>query len=59
LIPMRVKEWAYAGFGIVFISAPIAHYSSGDGMAMVVPPLVFMAVLILSNVYLHKLSQGK
>jgi hypothetical protein len=30
-LPARVKEWAYAGFGIDFASAFIAHVSAGQG----------------------------
>jgi hypothetical protein len=29
--PARLKEWAYAGFGITLASALIAHLSVGDG----------------------------
>jgi DoxX-like protein len=55
-IPTRVKEWAYAGFGIVLISASIAHYNSGDPMANVISPMVFLAILTVSNIYLHKVK---
>src|SRR5215469_6111174 len=30
-VPPRLKEWAYAGFGIDLASALIAHLSVGDG----------------------------
>jgi len=30
-VAVRLKEWAYAGFGIVLASALIAHFSVGDG----------------------------
>src|SRR5215510_10669078 len=30
-VPPRLKEWAYAGFGIDIASALIAHLSVGDG----------------------------
>ena len=29
--PLRLKEWAYAGFAINLVSALIAHFSVGDG----------------------------
>jgi hypothetical protein len=29
--PVRVKEWAYAGFAITLVSAIIAHVAAGDG----------------------------
>jgi len=53
-IHMRIKEWAYAGFGITFISAAIAHFSSGDPASVAVTPLVFLAVMVISNIYLYK-----
>jgi hypothetical protein len=56
-IPVRIKEWAYAGFGITFISASIAHASSGDAAAMAITPMVFLIILIISNIYLHKVNK--
>ena len=56
-IPIRIKEWAYAGFGITFISASIAHYSSGDSIGHMIFPLVFLVILVFSNIYLHKLNK--
>ena len=32
-MPARLKEWAYAGFGITLASAIIAHVAVGDGPA--------------------------
>ena len=46
-IPVKIKEWAYAGFGIVFISASVDHASNGDAAAMIITPMVFFAVLIV------------
>jgi DoxX-like family len=56
-IPVRVKEWAYAGFGITFISAFIGHISSGDPVSVAIMPIAFFAVLVISNVYLYKKSK--
>ena len=53
-LPMRLKEWAYAGFGITLISAIVAHYSSGDALARSLDPIFFLGVLIVSNIYMHK-----
>ena len=33
VVPAVVKEWAYAGFAIVLVSAVIAHLAVGDGVA--------------------------
>ena len=30
-VPVRLKEWVYAGFAVVLGSALIAHFSVGDG----------------------------
>lgn len=48
-VPLRVKEWAYAGFGITLLSAVIAH-ANMDGPAQIVPPLVAAMLLALSYV---------
>lgn len=55
-ISSRLKEWAYAGVGIDFMSAAIAHASSGDPVSAIAPPLVFLVFLIVSYVYYHKLN---
>lgn len=44
----RIKEWAYAGFAITFISAFIAHTASGDPVAMRVMPVIILALLAIS-----------
>src|SRR6187402_1236783 len=41
----RFKEWVYAGFGITFISAIIAHLSVGDPAANWISPLVTLIIL--------------
>lgn len=56
-IPVKVKELAYAGFGITFISAFIAHTASGDPLAVVISPLVFAIVLAVSYLSFQKLSK--
>lgn len=53
-LPVKLKDWAYAGFGIVFISAFIAHLSNGDPMGMAISPIIFMAVLVVSYRTYHK-----
>ena len=45
----RFKEWAYAAFGIVVLSACYSHLLSGDGV-MALEPLVTGAVLVISYV---------
>lgn len=52
--PKRLKEWAYAGFGIVFISASIAHYYSGDELSIAIVPIIFLGVLAVSYLFMNK-----
>jgi hypothetical protein len=54
MVPAIVKEWAYAGFAITFISASIAHGISGDGPAGIFPPLVTLGFLLASRFYYEK-----
>ncbi len=50
----RLKEWVYAGFTITFISAFIAHSSSGDPVANRVMPIIFLVLLAVSYITYHK-----
>lgn len=54
-VPLRMKEWAYAGFGIVLISACVAHFNSGDRIDNVLEPLIWLVILAISNRYLYKI----
>ena len=61
LAPMvsgRIKEWAYFGFGLVFVSAIIAHLSSGDGMGGAMLPLIALILLAVSYIYYPKVNGG-
>ena len=40
VIPVRIKEWAYAGFAINLASALIAHLSMGDRPEAVAPSAI-------------------
>lgn len=53
-ISVRIKEWVYAGFSIVFISAFIAHVATGDPVNVAVMPLVFFVLLMVSYFTLHR-----
>ena len=43
----RTKEWAYAGFAIVIVSASYSHLESGDGLKAL-EPLATLAALAVS-----------
>lgn len=55
-VPARVKEWAYAGFGITLVSAVIAHTST-DGINTAVMPMAFC--VLLAGSYAARLSAEK
>lgn len=57
LVPLapRVKEWAYTGFAITFVSAFIAHSVLGDPITARIMPLVFLLILVISYLAHHKL----
>jgi hypothetical protein len=59
-VPKRFKEWAYVGYGIMYITAFIAHISVGDP---IVPfglmALLFFAILLGSYISFHKLETAK
>ena len=57
VLPTSAKDWAYAGFGIVLISASVAHFNSGDSFLLAINPLFYLAILIVSNYYMHKLKK--
>jgi hypothetical protein len=58
-VPSRLKEWAYVGFAINFISASVAHaIVDGFGFFMIMP-LIILGILILSYVSYHKLNDQK
>ena len=59
-IPKRFKEWAYVGFGIMYISALVAHLAVGDPF---VPfgliAVLFFGSLLTSYISFHKLEAAK
>jgi uncharacterized membrane protein YhaH (DUF805 family) len=56
-LPIKVREFAYAGFAITLISAAISHFGVGDAWFFVVDPLFFLAALITSYVYFQRLHR--
>jgi hypothetical protein len=58
-IPLRIKEWAYVGFGITLISGAIAHFNSGDPVGYIINVLFFFTLLMISYIYWHKRNNEK
>ncbi|WP_375434905.1 DoxX family protein [uncultured Hymenobacter sp.] len=42
------KEWAYAGFFFLLISATISHLASGDGLGGALPSFLFVCLTVAS-----------
>jgi len=55
-IPARLKGLAYSGFTITFISAFIAHLSSGDPVTVALNPVIAFIVLAVSYIYYLKIT---
>ncbi len=54
-VPLQVKEWAYAGIVLFFITAIVAHTAHKDPVIITFINIFFIGVTIVSNLYLHKL----
>lgn len=57
MIPFRIKEWAYIGTAIVFVSAFIAH-TSVDGIKTTTSPVIFIGIWAASFIYFNKVSRS-
>jgi hypothetical protein len=53
-VPLRMKEWIYAGFGIAMVSAIIAHICSHDPASKIIFVLVDLTIVVLSINYVTK-----
>ena len=58
-VPARFKEWAYVGFGILYISAEVAHIAVGDPLKDIIMPIVFFGLLLVSYTSFHKIQAAK
>jgi hypothetical protein len=58
LVPLasRIKEWAYAGFTITFVSAFVAHTALADPVSNRLGPVLFLVLLAVSYLTYHKQS---
>ena len=57
--PMRLKEWAYAGFTFDFLFAFISIWAVDGLTGMTFFPLIVLGVLMVSYIYYHKLRNHK
>jgi len=59
ILPMvsdKIKSFAYFGFALAFVSAFIAHLSSGDPVSGAIIPIIFLVILGLSYYFRIKLE---
>ena len=56
MIPAKIKKFPYSGFTITFISAFIAHLSSGDPVRIAIKTVVALVILIVSYIYYTKIA---
>jgi hypothetical protein len=47
--PRMLREWAYAGFGILFAGAISSHLLAGDGPGRALPAALVAALLLASH----------
>ena len=59
-VPKRFKEWAYVGFGIMYISALVGHLAVGDPfIPFGLMAVLFFGLLLCSYISFHKLEATK
>ena len=58
-IGKRIKEWAYVGCGIKYISALIGHLAVDGLVPMSFSPLVVFTLLLISYLTYHQLQKLK
>ena len=58
-VSARIKEWAYAGFGIDFLSAFLSIWFVDGFVPLLIGPIIFIIILALSYKSYHKLKRVK
>jgi hypothetical protein len=59
-VPARFKEWAYVGYGIMYITALNAHMAVGDPfIPFGMMAIIFFALLLSSYLSFHQLQAAK
>jgi len=55
-IPFRIKEWAYVGIGLFFVTAIVAHFANKDSIIINLINVFLIIILVVSYVYLYKVN---
>jgi uncharacterized membrane protein YphA (DoxX/SURF4 family) len=53
-----IKEWAYAGFAINFIGAFASRAFVGDGIPLLIPPIIALAIMFIPYILWKKLRSN-
>jgi uncharacterized membrane protein YphA (DoxX/SURF4 family) len=53
---ITIKEWAYAGFAINFIGAFASRAFVGDGISLLIPPLIALVIMFIPYILWKKLA---
>jgi uncharacterized membrane protein YphA (DoxX/SURF4 family) len=53
-----IKEWAYAGFAINFIGAFASRAFVGDGIPLLIPPIIALAIMFIPYILWKKLKSN-
>ncbi|MGM9475099.1 DoxX family protein [Pedobacter sp. GSP4] len=53
-----IKEWAFAGFTINFIGAFASRAFVGDGLSLLIPPLVALAIMFIPYILWKKYERN-
>ncbi|MEO1253317.1 MAG: DoxX family protein [Bacteroidota bacterium] len=53
-IYMSLKEWAYAGVGLFFITAIVAHVAHKDSIIITIVNVLFLGILLTSYLSMRK-----
>ncbi|GAA4209916.1 hypothetical protein GCM10022289_36310 [Pedobacter jeongneungensis] len=51
-----IKEWAYAGFAINFIGAFASRAFVGDGISLLIPPVIALVIMFIPYTLWKKLD---
>ncbi|MBW1297282.1 DoxX family protein [Aquimarina litoralis] len=55
-IPVQIKEWGYAGIGLFFVTAIVAHIAHKDSIFISLINVFFIGLLVLSYISLHQIK---
>lgn len=56
VFPQVIRQFAYFGFALTFLSATLAHISINDPVSAIAVPVLLLSILAVSYVYSTKLE---